>query len=117
MAETRQANITIEAAPDGLHVRIEYTAALDTIPSAIERLKSLGIVDLVESSRPTPTPATNGQKPSRPKGETYFDGDGDECCTLHKRKLNEGRFGSYCGAKARPGDVADKNGYCGLKFG
>lgn len=115
MAEGKQANIQIEAGPAGILVRVEYTGPIDSVPSAIERLKAAGILDLVQASR-TLAP-TNGTKPRAPKVEPIYNGDGAPCCPLHNRRLTEGTYGLFCSAKAAGSDVADKRGYCGLRFG
>jgi hypothetical protein len=69
------ANIQVEAGPQGLTVRIEWTGETSSIPAAIERLKSLGILDLVQSSR-SPAP-TNGTKPRQPRVQPSYDGNGE----------------------------------------
>jgi hypothetical protein len=114
MAETRQANITIEAAPDGLHITVEFTSSLDAIPSAIERLKGLGILDLVQASR-APAP-TNGTKPRAPRVQPSYDGNGDPVCPVHRKPLTEGRYGLYCPSRASGDEAANDKGYCNLKF-
>lgn len=53
----KQTSITIEVAPDGLHVRCEYTGTLASIPAAIERLRAAGVLDLVLASRVVPATA------------------------------------------------------------
>lgn len=114
----KQANITIEVAPDGLHIRCEYTGTLASIPAAIERLKAAGVLDLVQASAPPPAPAA-AAAPARAKVERVaptYNADGDACCPVHKRKLSEGDYGLFCSAKAKDGQVADRKGYCGLKF-
>jgi hypothetical protein len=116
MAETeRQANITIEAAPDGLHVRVEYTGALATIPAAIERLRAAGVLELVSASRPAPA-APQGGKAKAQRVEPAYDGNGDPICPVHRKPLSEGRYGLYCSAKARGDEAASQNGYCSLRF-
>jgi hypothetical protein len=115
MAETRRANITIEAAPDGLHIRVEYTAELASIPAAVERLKGLGILDLVQASR-APAPATNGTKPRAPRVQPTYDGNGDPCCPVHRKPLAEGRYGLFCPSRASGNEAANDKGYCNLKF-
>jgi hypothetical protein len=107
----RQANIQIEASPAGFVVRVEFTGPIAGIPAAIERLKAAGILELVQVSRPAPA--------AKPKAETVeplYKPDGTACCPVHKRALSEGQYGLYCSAKARPGDVSNAKGYCGLKF-
>ena len=105
----RQANIQIEASPAGLVVRVEFTGPIAGIPAAVERMKAAGILELVEKSRPA-------AKPKAEKVQPIYDGDGTPCCPVHKRPLTEGQYGPYCSAKARPGDVSNAKGYCGLKF-
>jgi len=108
----RQANIQIEASSAGLVVRVEFTGPIAGIPAAVERLKAAGILELVEKSRPA-APAT---KPKVEKVQPIYDGDGSPMCPVHKRPLSEGQYGLYCSAKAKGDQVADKRGYCGLKF-
>ncbi len=114
----KQCNIQVELAPDGLHVRAEYTAGLSTIPAVIERLTALGIVELVQSSRPAPTAPTNAPAGSqRAKAETVeFVPHGTACCPVHKRPLSDGQYGLYSSARAKPGEAANTKGYCALRF-
>lgn len=108
MAESKQANIQISMTPAGLSITCEYTGDLGSIPSAIERLRSAGILELVQSSRAP----TNGTKPRAPRVQPSYDGNGDPCCPKHKKPLQEGKWGLYCSAKD---DTTDR-GYCNLKF-
>lgn len=114
----KQANITIEVAPDGLHIKAEYVGTLSSIPAAIERLKAAGVLDLVQAAAPA-QPAATTTTTARAKAERVtptYNADGDACCPVHRRKLSEGDYGLFCSAKAKDGQVADKKGYCGLKF-
>jgi hypothetical protein len=107
----KQCTIQVEIAPDGLHVRAEYTGSLSTIPGVIERLKALGVIELVNTSRLAPA--------AKPKAETVeplYKPDGTACCPVHKRALSEGAYGLYCSARAKPGEVANAKGYCALRF-
>jgi hypothetical protein len=109
-AQTRgekQCNIEVEIAPDGLHVRAEYTGSLSTIPGMIERLKTLGVVELVIASRPTP--AAKNTKAQRVQHGYAL--DGSPVCPEHDTKLREGKWGWYCPHK----DKATGE-YCKLKF-
>ena len=115
-AQTRsekQCNIQVEIAPDGLHVRAEWTAGLSTIPGVIERLKALGVVEIVNSSRMAVVSAT---KPKAETVEPLYKPDGTACCPVHKRALSDGQYGLYCSARAKPGEAANTKGYCALRF-
>ena len=105
----RSANITIEVAPDGLHIRCEYTGSLSSIPAAVERLRAAGVLDLV---KPSAAPAA----PSKPKVEPLYKPDGTACCPVHNTPLSQGQYGLYCSSKAKPGESANAKGYCNLKF-
>jgi hypothetical protein len=39
-------NITVELAPDGVHIRAEYTGPLSSLPALVERPQKLGLVEL-----------------------------------------------------------------------
>ena len=110
MSEEKQANITIEVAPDGLHIRCEYTGAISTIPAAIERLRAAGVLELVKPVGGN-TPA---RKPAQ-RVEPVYQPDGTACCPVHKKPLSEGRYGLYCPSKAQ-GEHANDMGYCNLRF-
>jgi hypothetical protein len=110
MSEEKQANITIEVAPDGLHIRCEYTGAISTIPAAIERLRAAGVLDLVKP--------VGGNTPARKPAERVsaaYDGAGQPMCPIHRKPLSEGRYGLYCPSKAQ-GEHANDKGYCSLRF-
>lgn len=112
MSEERQANITIEAAPDGIHIKVEYTGALSSIPAALDRLKQAGILDFVEkSSKTAAAPARKGAQ----RVEPVYQPDGSACCPVHKKPLSEGRYGLYCPSRAT-GEHANEKGYCNLRF-
>ena len=113
------AHIAIELAPDGLHIRCEYTGSLASIPAAIAKLEAAGLVELVQTYRATPAaaaPSAQQRKPAAQRIEPSYAPDGQACCPVHARPLAEGRFGLYCSAKARPGDLANEKGYCALRF-
>jgi hypothetical protein len=63
------ANIQVEAGPQGLTVRIEWTGETSSIPAAIERLRSAGVLELVESTRPAVSHGVQLTKPARSKVE------------------------------------------------
>jgi len=114
----RQANITIEVAPDGLHVRCEYTGAIASIPAAIERLRTAGVLELVSAAavKPaTPASATPARKAAQ-RVEPIYQPDGTACCPVHHKPLSEGRFGLFCPSKAQPGDAQNDKGYCSIRF-
>lgn len=115
----KQANIQISVSPAGLTVVVEYTGAVSSVAAAIERLRAAGVVDLVNASKPAldRAPTTAPAAPQRTKAaDPVYQPDGTACCPVHKRELSEGQYGLFCSAKAKPGEVADKKGYCGLKF-
>lgn len=113
----RNCNIEIAVTPAGLAIRVEYTGTLASIPQAIERLKAAGVLELVQTSAPAQPAATTPttRAPAERVTPTY-NSAGDACCPVHRRKLSEGDYGLFCSAKAKDGQVADKKGYCGLKF-
>lgn len=118
-APASNAHISIELAPDGLHIRCEYIGSLASIPAAIARLEAAGLVDLVEKYRTallTPAPSAGQRKPKADRVEPFYKPDGQACCPIHQRPLTEGRFGFYCSAKAKPGELANEKGYCALRF-
>lgn len=110
----KQANISIEVAPDGLHIRCEYTGPLSSIPAAIERLRAAGVLDLVK-----PAAQSGGNTPPRKPAQraqpVYLD-SGAACCPVHGKELQEGRFGLYCPSRATGDQAANDKGYCSLKF-
>ena len=108
--------ITIEIAPDGLHVTAEYTGLLDSIPAAVERLQRAGVLELVRQSRPSPapsaTPAAGQQRKPAERVEPAYKPDGTPCCPKHHKPLKTGQWGLFCPAK----DDTTERGYCSLKF-
>ena len=112
----RQLDIRIDVTPAGLHITASYTGGLSTIPAAIERLRALGVVDLVAASAPPPVSTAVDKKPRAEKVAPAYSPGGEALCPVHRRQLSEGQFGLYCSAKAKGDEVADKRGYCGLKF-
>jgi hypothetical protein len=111
----KQANITIEATPAGLAIKVEYTGSLSSIPAAIERLRSAGVLDLVQVSAPA-TAAPTAPVAKSDKTTPTYDSAGEACCPVHGKKLNKRPWGWSCSALAKDGQVADSKGYCGLKF-
>jgi hypothetical protein len=111
MSDAKMANITIEAGPMGLAIKVEYTGAIDTIPAAIERLRSAGVLDLVQTSKPTKA----AQKPAQ-RVEPVYQPDGTACCPVHHKPLTEGRYGLYCPSRATGDQATNDKGYCSLKF-
>src|SRR5215216_7989338 len=97
----KQANITIEVAPDGLHVRCEYTGAISTIPAAIERLRAAGVLELVSAAARVASPVQThaARKPAQPRVDPAYNSAGEPCCPKHNRTLKEGQYGLYCSAK------------------
>lgn len=118
----RQLPITIEIAPDGIHIHVAYTGTLAGIPAALERLQAAGLVDMVAAHRsaaPAAGQAQLGQaqrKPGAPRITPAYTDDGTACCPVHNRPLSAGRFGPYCSARAGAGETANDKGYCALRF-
>ena len=115
MSEAKDVRIAIEIAPDGVHIRAEYTGTLASIPAAVERLRAAGVLDLVNTHRTPTAPVQAHHKPAQ-RVEPFYSPDGTACCPVHRTVLSEGRFGSYCSAKAKPGEAANAKGYCSLRF-
>jgi len=110
----KDVSICIEASPAGVTVRVDYIGTLGSIPAAVERLRSAGILDLVSAARPATATAPLGGTPARTptqRVEPVYQPDGSACCPVHKRVLKEGKYGLYCSAKDRETDE-----YCNLKF-
>jgi hypothetical protein len=117
----KQIAITIEAGPLGITVKAVYTGTLSSIPQAIERLRSAGVLQLVEASWPAPptvAPA-NVQPPRKLKKERvepWYDDRGQPCCPAHRKTLIEGQFGLYCPSRASRDEPQNPRGYCSLTF-
>lgn len=109
-----KAHISIELAPDGLHITAEYLGTLGSIPAAVKRMVDAGLLDLVATHRAAPAApsASSGAKPKAQKVEPEYNGAGEACCPKHKKPLREGKFGLYCPAK----DESSERGYCALRF-
>ncbi|MBK9711521.1 MAG: hypothetical protein IPO81_09390 [Kouleothrix sp.] len=110
-APRRALAMTINISMDGFPVEISFDGSLDQLPAITKRLRALG-------AEPAAAPAPKDERaPVRPERVTpSYDSDGNPCCPVHKRPLSDGAHGLFCSAKARTGQVADKKGYCGLKF-
>lgn len=115
MSEAKDVRIAIEVAPDGVHIRAEYTGTLASIPAAVERLRAAGVLDLVNTHRAPTAPAQTRHKPAQ-RVEPLYSPDGTACCPVHRTVLSEGNYGPYCSAKAKPGEAANAKGYCSLRF-
>lgn len=111
MAEQqRPIAISIKARVNGFDCELSFDGAIDQLQALTRRLAELG-------AEPASAPAGKITKTERaPRVQPRYDGDGDPCCPVHNRKLSEGQYGLYCSAKAKGDEVADKRGYCGLKF-
>lgn len=119
----KQVDITIEAGPLGLTVKATYTGTLSSIPAAIERLRSAGVLELVSAARPAPptvAPA-NVQPPRRArKGtapEPWYDDRGEACCPIHHKPLKNGQYGYYCSSRAGADEGGNPKGYCSYSIG
>jgi len=115
----KQTSIRIEVGPAGITVTAEYTGTLSSIPAAIERLRSAGVLQLVEQSRPAPptvAPANiqppRARKRSGTAAEPWFDSRGEACCPIHRKVLLEGQYGHYCPARAGADEGGNAKGYC-----
>jgi hypothetical protein len=97
-----------------VHVRVEWTGGLSSIEPVIAKLKALGVVELINTAKPAQAAPAPAQR--APRIDPIYQPDGTPCCPVHKRALTEGQFGPFCSAKATSDQVADKRGYCGLKF-
>ena len=106
-----KAHISIEIAPDGLHVTCEYLGTIGSIPAAIKRLVDAGLVELVNVHRTMPIATNTRQKPAQ-RVQAEYSSAGEACCPKHKKPLREGKFGLFCPAK----DDSTERGYCALKF-
>ena len=111
----KSTTITIEIAPDGVHIRAEYTGTLASIPAAVERLRAAGVLELVNTHRSPTAPVQTRHKPAQ-RVEPFYSPDGTACCPVHRTVLSEGNYGPYCSAKAKPGEAANAKGYCSLRF-
>ena len=106
----RQANVKISGQIDGIGVEIEFTSSISAIPSAIEKLRAIGLSSAPRSMAPALAATPKGKST---KVQPIYDGSGDPCCPKHtSTKLREGKFGLYCPAK----DDSTERGYCALKF-
>lgn len=106
-----KAHISIELAPDGLHVTCEYLGPLSSIPAAVKRMVDAGLVELVATHRAAPA-ATPSAKPKAQRVQPEYDAGGEACCPKHHKPLREGKFGLFCPAK----DDSTERGYCALRF-
>src|SRR6266545_2595404 len=104
-------SIKIEVAPDGLHIVVEYTAPLASIPAAVERLRAAGILDLVATCKAPQAAPAAAQRAKVERVEPIYQPDGTPCCPTHHKPLSEGQYGLYCSAKAKPGEAANAKGY------
>ena len=110
-----KAHISIELAPDGLHITAEYLGTLGSIPAAIERMRAAGLVELVNTHRATPAAAASAPSGTKTKAQRVtpaYDAAGEACCPKHHKVLREGKFGLFCPAK----DDSTERGYCALRF-
>lgn len=110
-----KAHISIELAPDGLHITAEYLGTLGSIPAAVKRMVDAGLLELVNTHRapPAAAPSTpSGAKPKAQRVTPEYDASGEPCCPKHKKPLREGKFGLFCPAK----DDSTERGYCALRF-
>lgn len=96
---------------EGLPITIQ--APLTDLRRQLPKLAAL-VKDVGGTAPAAPTSAA--EKPARKTVAPFYDGNGDACCPIHKKALQEGQYGLYCSAKATGDQVADKKGYCGLRF-
>ena len=118
MAEQTQRSIaiTVKLTMNGFPIELSFDGTVDQLPAITKRLAELG-AEAPAAAAPA-SPATNDQRPTTKaeKVQPSYNADGDACCPVHRRKLQDGAHGLFCSAKAKAGQVADKNGYCGLRF-
>lgn len=107
----QELTIAIRCRVEGFETEITFNGDIDQLKRVAAKLAALGI-EPASSAPAAPQPERKAAKRVQPA----YDGDGEPCCPVHKRKLSEGQYGLYCSAKAAAGDVSDKRGYCGLKF-
>ena len=107
-----QLPITIEIAPDGVHVTVHYTGTLASIGPTLDKMRAAGLLGLVQA-RP---PAASQPRPRAETVEPLYKPDGTPCCPVHKTPLTEGQYGLYCRSKAQPGEAQNAKGYCSLRF-
>lgn len=110
-----KAHISIELAPDGLHITAEYLGTLGSIPAAVKRMVDAGLLDLVATHRAAPAAPAAAAQPPKPKAqkvEPEYNGAGEACCPKHHKVLKTGQWGLFCPAK----DDSTERGYCALKF-
>lgn len=108
----REYQITIELAPDGLHITAAYDGTLASIPAAVERLRQFGLLELVSPAKIT----TPTRKAHRERVEPLWRPDGTPMCPAHHKPLLEGQRGLYCPARAKPGEEQNAAGRCSLVF-
>ena len=109
--------IRIEIGPDGLRISIEYTGSLSSIPTAIERLRAAGVLELAERGKPSaPGQAAPAALTRAERVAPTYKPDGTACCPVHHKPLVEGRYGLYCPSKAQADEQANPKGYCSLRF-
>ena len=101
--------ITIEIAPDGVHVTVHYTGTLASIGPTLDKIRAAGLLGLVQARPPV------ASQP-RQTVEPLYKPDGTACCPVHKTPLTEGQYGLYCRSKAAPGEAQNAKGYCSLRF-
>ena len=107
--------ITITAVVDGFPVEVCFTGALDQLEAITRRLRDMGASPAgVHQLAPVAAPSVTRQAAQRV--EPVYNGAGEACCPVHLRPLQPGQYGSFCSAKAKPGEAANAKGYCSLKF-
>jgi len=114
----KQANISLTAGPAGITVTIEWTGPVSGIPSAIERLKQAGVLELVSAATTKAIPAevhTPARKGAAMITTPAYDGSGQAMCPVHRKPLADGRYGQYCPSRAE-GEHANAKGYCNIRF-
>lgn len=108
------ATITAHVQFSGIHFEVCFSGQVDQLPALAKRLVALG-AEPVSAAPTTPAPIPNG-KAKAERVDPIYKPDGSACCPVHKRTLSDGAHGLYCSAKATADQVADKKGYCGLRF-
>lgn len=96
----KQANIQIQVSP----VVVEYTGGVSSIAAALERLRAVGVVELVDRSRPVPAPlsiSTPNRKPKAERVDQAYLADGTPICPAHRKLLLESQYGGWYESTAK----------------
>jgi hypothetical protein len=104
--------ITVRCHVDGFDTEVCFTGSIDQLLATTKRLRELG-AEPASATVQAPAPV---EKRKAERVEPLYKPDGTACCPVHKRALSDGAHGLFCSAKATGEQVADRKGYCGLRF-